>query len=279
MTRCLTRAATALLLAASASVTSRAQVNQPRAAGQPPKILNVVHQSLIPGKGSDYTKLLDRIADTYDRGQIPVYWIESQSLTGPYEVMSLNFFGSFAEAEAVGNALVQATASHPALGPMQEQLLGYVSAQTNAIAVRRDDLGYRANTIDFSRTHVLRVATIFVRQGYETEFAEAIRNLSTAYSKLNANAPWVTYQVNAGAPSTTFFILLPMRSLTEMDDYIARIAQLPAAEGDAVANRMQQIARDAYRSWDSEIFIINPDISHVSNEFAEGDPSFWRPRP
>lgn len=259
------------------AASARAQTNQTiNAAGEPPKILNVVHQLLIPGKGSDYSQLLNHIAQSYEQAQIPVYWLQSQSLTGPYGQMSLNFFDSFAEAEAVSNNLMRAVASRPALTQMQEQLLGYVSSQTNAIAFRRDDISYRATNIDFSKARILRVATILVRQGHEEEFAEAIKGLRSAYERLNATAFWATYQVNAGAPSTTFVILMPMRSLKEMDDYIARSGQLREAEGPTVAARLQEIVRDAYVTWDSELFMVDPPASHVSPDFAAGDPQFWQ---
>lgn len=255
----------------------RAQSTHPiNAAGQPPKILNVVHQLLIPGRGSAYSQLLDRIAETYAQAQIPVYWMQSQSITGPYEGMSLNFFDSFAEAEAASNNLMHAATGRPALAQMQEQLLTYVSNMTNEIAFRRDDVSYRGSSIDFSKARILRVATILVRQGHEEEFAEAIKGLRNAYERLNSNAFWVTYQVNAGAPSTTFVILMPMHSLKEMDDYIARTRQLRDAEGPAIASRLQVIARDAYVSWDSELFTVDPAASHVSRGFAAGDTQFWQ---
>jgi hypothetical protein len=81
------RSFTTLTIGASLCVFSapavRAQINQAsRLAGEPPKILNVVHQLLIPGKESAYSQLLDHIAETYDQTHIPVYWIQAQSLTG-----------------------------------------------------------------------------------------------------------------------------------------------------------------------------------------------------
>lgn len=256
---------------------ARAQTNQAaRLPSEPPKVLNIVHQQLVPGKTGAYVDLLTRIAGKYASKRIPVYWITSQSLTGPSEALTLNFFDSFAEAQQSLDVLGQATAGDPELAAMQEQLLEFVRRENNQMAVRRDDLGYRWNAIDFSRTRVLRVATVRVRQGHEAEFAEAIRTLRRAYGRLNADSPWVTYEVTAGAPASTFVILLPMHSLSEMDDYIARVRSLPEAEGPAAAARMQQIARDAYRSWDSELFIINPSASRVSAEFAAGDPRLWR---
>lgn len=264
-------------LAALIGPAARAQGNQvSRLPGEPPKILNIVREQLIPGKAGAYADLLGHIGAKYSQRRIPVYWYGAQSFTGPLGALYLNFFGSFAEMQGTNEALSKAVAADPQLGPMQEQLLTFTSSVTNAFAVRRDDLGYRWDAIDFSKARVLRVATIVVRQGHEAEFAEAIRGLRAAYARLNANAYWVTYQVTAGAPSSTFVIFLPMRSLDEMDDYITRLGALPEAEGPATAGRLQQIARDAYRSWDSELFLVNPNVSHVPDDFAAGDPAFWR---
>src|SRR5579863_248492 len=255
----------------------RAQANQASPVPtMPPKILNIVRQDFIPGKAGSYSETLQRVAAQYDSQKIPVYWLSAQSLTGPSSMLTLNFFDSFAEAQAAVDAIGKAVASNPQLGSMQKQLVTFISSETNALAVRRNDLGYRWNTVDFSKARVLRVATILVRQGHEAEFAEAIRGLRAAYAKLDANSAWATYQVTAGAPSSTFVIVLPMHSLSEMDDYIARIEALPQAEGPGTAERLQQIARDAYRSWDSELFMVSPAGSHVPDDFAAGDPAFWR---
>lgn len=263
-----------ILLIGSAHAQSSQALN---AAGAPPEILNIVRQQLIPGKEADYANLLARIANEYSEKRIPVYWFGGQSFTGDSGAIYLNFFNSFAEAQAVNDTLNSALAANPDLLPIQEQLLAFTSRVTNAVAVRREGVSYRAGSIDFSKARILRVTTIHVRQGHEQEFEEAMKDLSAAYGRLNANAPWVTYQVNAGAPSTTFVIFMPMGSLKEMDDYIARSRGLRGAEGETVYSRLQAIARDAYISWDSELYIVSPSTSHVSDDFAAGDSSFWRP--
>lgn len=245
--------------------------------GAPPKIINIVYQGLIPGKEGDYASLEDRIARYYKRAAIPVYWITSSSATGDTRSMTLNFFDAFADMDTAVDSLNSAMAAHPDLASMQEALLGFISSETNAFAVRRDDIGYRAATIDFSKARILRVATVIVRQGFEPDFADAMKSLAAAYEKVNADSPWVLYQVNAGAPSTTFVFFMPMRSMQDMDDYIARAKPLSAAEGPSIEARMQEVARNAYLSWDSELFFVNPRQSHVPTEFAAGDPSFWIP--
>ncbi|HKW88150.1 MAG TPA: hypothetical protein VJN21_05285 [Candidatus Acidoferrales bacterium] len=245
--------------------------------GAPPKIINIVYQGLIPGKEVAYASLLSRIAKFYNRASIPVYWITSSSATGDTRSMTLNFFDSFADMDTTIDSLNNALAQHSDLVNTQEDLLTNVTNQTNSFAIRRDDIGYRAATIDFSKARILRVATVIVRQGSESEFEDAMKSLAAAYEKVNADSPWVLYQVNAGAPSTTFVFFMPMRSMEEMDEYIARGKSLSAAEGPDVEERLRQAARDAYLSWDSELFFVSPRQSHVPTAFAAGDPGFWIP--
>jgi hypothetical protein len=244
-------------------------------AAPPPKIINIVYQGLIPGKEGAYATLLTKISRAYSHANIPVYWVESSSLSGDKRVMSLNFFDSFADMDTALEMLGNATAAHPEIAAMQEDLLADTTDETNAFAIRRDDIGYHAATIDFSKARILRVATVIVRQGYESEFAEAMKSLAAAYEQVRADSPWVLYQVNAGAPSSTFVFFMPMSSMKDMDDYIMRGKALSSAEGSAVEARMQQVARDAYESWDSELFLLSPRQSHVPTEFAAGDPEFW----
>jgi hypothetical protein len=91
--------------------------------------------------------------------------------------------------------------------------------------------------------------------------------------------PWVVYQVNVGMPSPSFLIFVPIRALKENDDLLARSKTLRDAEGAVAADRMQQIARDAYTSTESNLYAVSPEMSHVSKEFAAGESAFWTPRP
>jgi hypothetical protein len=67
-----------------------------------------------------------------------------------------------------------------------------------------------------------------------------------------------------------------MRTLAQNDDLLNLRDRLHEAEGDA-AERMQQIAGAAYTRTESNLYAISPEKSHVSKEFAAGDPEFWTP--
>ena len=81
-----------------------------------------------------------------------------------------------------------------------------------------------------------------------------------------------------GTPSPTFFAFVPMRTLAQNDDLLNLRDLVHEAEGEA-DERMQQIARAAYAHTESNLYAISPEKSHVSKEFAAGDPEFWTPKP
>jgi hypothetical protein len=209
---------------------------------------------------------------------VPNSWIVLESVTGDSEVLSFDPFDSFAH---IGKAFAKwgpIYAAHPELGKFQAQINGALASQRTIIAERRDDLSYRVNRIDLSKARFLRVLEVRLHPGHEGEFAEAFKNLTAAYEKTESDLPWVVYQVNVGMPSPTFFAFVPMRTLAQNDDLLNLRDLLHEAEGEA-AERMQQIARAAYAHTESNLYAVSPEKSHVSKEFAAGDPEFWTPNP
>jgi hypothetical protein len=244
----------------------------------PPKLLVLVYQTFSFDKGSDRDKWEIGMARACQKLQVPNSWIVLESITGEPEVLSFDPFDSFAQLEKPVAEWGRIYAAHPELGRLQAHINAALVSQRTVIAVRREDLSYRANRIDLSKARFLRVLEVRLHPGRDNEFAEAFQKLSAAYERTESNLPWVVYQVNLGMPSPTFLTFVPMRALGQNDDLLNRRESLHAAEGEA-AERMQQIAREAYARTESNLYSVNPEKSHVSKEFAAGDPEFWTPKP
>ena len=268
-----------LLFCATIPTTASAQDEPaPNIAGAPPKMLVLVHQEFLPGKGPERHKLEVAISRTCDHLTVPNSWIDLESITGVPEAFFFDPFDSFEQVDTAFAEWTQIFAAHADLARMQEELKALVSREQTIIAVRRDDLGYRPQSIDFSKARFLRVIEVRLLPGHESEFAEAFRILAAAYEKIKADAPWVIYQVNAGMPSPAFFVFVPMRELKQNDDLLEWRRSLREAEGEEAAQRTEQIARDAYAGTESNLYAISPETTHLSREFAEGDPGFWSPK-
>lgn len=258
-----------------------------RAAGQirepaspetdPPKLAVLVYQRFPFDKMAASGKALAAAARACANLAVPNSWIVMDSVTGEPEVLSFDPFDSFAHINKAFAEWGPLYATHPELGKAQAQIMGALQSQRTIVAVRRDDLSYRANRIDLSKARFLRVLEVRLHPGREGEFAEAFQRLSAAYEKIDSDLPWVVYQANVGTPSPAFFALVPMRTLAQNDNLLNIREKLHEAEGEA-AERMQQIAREAYTQTESNLYAISPEKSHVSKEFAAGDLQFWSPK-
>jgi hypothetical protein len=267
------------ILAAHVSIV-HAQTEKPAsAATAPPKLLLLVHQQFKFGSEGARQKLAVSITRACSHLDVPNSWIDLQAITGPPEALSFDPFDSFGQVDNASLVWGELFASHPELAHLQEQIRALETSESTTIAVRRDDLGYRVNRIDLSKARYMRVLEVRLRPGHESDFVESFKLLSAAYEKIEADMPWVVYQANVGMPTPAFLVFVPMRALKENDVYLARAPKLREAEGDAGFDRMQQIAREAYASTESNLYTISPETSHVSREFVDRDPDFWSPKP
>jgi hypothetical protein len=242
----------------------------------PPKLLVWVYQKFSFDKAADRDQLEIALARACQKLEVPNSWIVMESITGEPEVLSFDPFDSFKQTERPIVEWGTIYATHPELGRLQAQINAALVSQRTVIAVRRDDLSYRVNRIDLSKARFMRVLEVRLHPGHENEFAEAFQKLSAAYEKMESDLPWVVYQVNLGMPSPTFLTFVPMKAVGQNDDLLKIRERLHAAEGEA-AERTQQIAREAYARTESNLYSIKPEKSHVSKEFAAGDPEFWTP--
>jgi hypothetical protein len=251
----------------------------PNPAGEPPKMLILVHQEFKTGKEGERQKLEAAMSRACDHVKVPNSWVDLESITGFPESLSFDPFDSFAQVDTAFAEWGRIYSTHPEIAHLQEQIKALVSNERTIIAVRRDDLGYRPQSIDLSKARFMRILEVHLLPGHERDFDESFKTLAEAYEKIKANTPWVVYQVNVGMPSPTFLVFVPLRALQQNDDLLVWRRTLREAEGDEAADRMEQIAREAYQSTESNLYFISPETSHVSKEFAEGDPEFWSPKP
>jgi hypothetical protein len=275
------RASTVLLAALAFCIATRkqtsAQENPP--AASPPRYINFVHERLKPGREAAYGRLLGEIRDRYERFNIPAYWVELRSLTGPDEMAALNFFDSFAEIQNVIDGIGAGVGAHPELARLQGQLLEEnVSSVTNLIAVRVDAFGSRGAPINIAKMRLLELTVYNIRPGHEAEFAEAAQIAAAAYEKVEERPPWAIYKVVAGSPAPAFLMLTALGALKDEDAAAIRRAPAEQSAGLAVGERLQEIAGAAYDSVESNIYLVNPQLSHVPKNFAALDPDYWTPK-
>jgi len=259
----------------STSILSAQDKKAANEAAAPPNVVLLVHQDIPPGKAAEAQKLVSSVSRACDRLGAPSYWIALKSLTGQQQAI---FFDPFDSYEHLGQAHAewgQFFSAHPDLARIQDEIDNLVLGERTSVAVRRDDLGYLAEAIDLSEARFMRVHEIRLFPGHENDAAEAFKILADAYGKIQADTPWVVYEVNVGMPSPTFVVFLPMSELKQNDDLLSWNLNLLEAEGEQGRETLQRIAREAYATTESNLYAVSPEMSHVSKDFAVTDPDFW----
>jgi hypothetical protein len=241
----------------------------------PPNLALLVHEEIFPGKSVDHKKLVTALSRASDRVDTQRFWIDLESLTGNPEEIIFSPFDSYEHMEQSNAEWNQLLFAHPDLDRMQEEIEGLIGSQRKEIAVRRDDLGYLVENIDFSEMRFVSILEVRVLSGHEGEFADSFKILADAYTKIHADAPWVVYQIDAGTAAPTFLVLRPMSELKQNDDILSWSGNLADAEGEQSVETLKHIAGESFVSTENNLYVVNPEMSHVSKSFAATDPNYW----
>lgn len=204
----------------------------------PPKVLLLVRQQFKTGRSGARERLERATAAAYNQLDVPVYWMELQAFTGPAEALFVDSFDSFEAVEKAGAVLQQSKEAHPDLARLQAGIDDTVSAQRTILAVRvaSRDVG----EMNLTQARFLRMLVVRGRPGEEPPSSTAL-------------APSVVYQVTSGMPSPAFIIFQSMTAFGAMP--------LPGVtQGEVVEDLL---------------YVVEPEMSHVSREFARQGGAFW----
>jgi hypothetical protein len=248
-------------------------------AAAPPKLLVLVQQEVQLGRTSERRKLLATISRACDRLDAPSFWIDLQSLTGTRETLTFDPFDTFEQLQQANSGWKQFFAAHPDLAQTQGEIDSLLASERTLVALRRDDLGAPpAEDIDLSEARFMRVLEVRLLPGHGRDFEESIKLWGDAHAKVKGEVPWVVYRVNEGTSAPTFLVFLPLSDLKEYDDLLEQREEiLQENEGEDIAERLRQTAREAYASIESNLYVVHPETSHVPKDFAASEADFWRP--
>jgi hypothetical protein len=76
----------------------------------------------------------------------------------------------------------------------------------------------------------------------------------------------------------TYNIIVPMKSLKDEDDALARDKTFAAALGADGQNQMDKVASESYLSVEDTLWQVNPKTSYVPKEMIAANPDFWAPK-
>jgi hypothetical protein len=212
----------------------------------------------------------------YVEAGVPVNVVGMTSITGSAETWLLASHDTFASIEDFDRA-ARSRMPVRTSDAQQDQLSNDVPAlSTSLIAVYRPGWSYRPDQAIrlFPKARYLHVSIYRTRPGGEAEFSELVKLRRGTFDSINLDRPEIAYQVISGAASGTYLLVAPLTSLKTLDDGLAKAPVY--AEGAAKAGNKAAAEGEISRS--NLLFRVEPGMSYVSDDFASGDPEFWRPK-
>jgi hypothetical protein len=200
------------------------------------------------------------------------------SITGPSEAWFMTGYESFGAWQKDRENLDRNEALRNEDGRLVQGDAEFLSASRSIVAAYREDLSYTL-PVQLPRMRYFRVVTFRVRPGHDSDFMEATKVVRAGYEKANIETGFETYQIVSGMPTPTYLVLVPMRSLDEIDASMMKARKVQEAEGEDNQKKMAKLAADGYLSIESNLYVLDPQISYPSKDFIAADPEFWNPKP
>lgn len=279
MRRPLARSALLLTIASPIfAIAAPAQTPTPVAANAamqgPPPVLRIDREQIKPGKGAAHAKFEAGWPAAFAKAGNQTGYLAYTAVTGASEAWFLIGYPSF-------DAMVKddkSVAANKALSADLDRLStgdgDFVAGSDELLAVNLAKLS-NGVPVDMSKMHYMEIVTYRMRPGHDGDFSKMAGMIKDAYTKGNVQQPWTIYRVISGAPDGTYLVMLPMRTLAELDDapnINAAIGTALGAEGASALNKMES---DGITTSTSRIFAVNPKMSYVNAQFKAGDPAFW----
>jgi len=251
---------------------------QPSGVVPPPKVLTVFREYTKPFKnGSAHERTESAFVQAMTKAKWPTHYLAVESMSGKPRALFLTGYDSFADWEKDVHAAGKNAALSAAIdraGWADGELLTDTDA---SVLVYREDQSLRPN-VDIAHMRYFEITLYQVRPGHNNEWGEAVKLVTAAYEKI-PDAHWAMYQLAYGqAPGTTYVIFNQLKSASEIDEMFANNKEFVAAMGEDGMKKLRELEDKAVASTQSNLFMFNPKMSYVSEDWIKEDPDFWKPK-
>ena len=245
----------------------------------PPKVLVIQREYLKPGKGGTlHEKSESNFVKASIAAKLPTHYIAMDSLTGPYRSLFFLGYDSFdawqKDSDAQDKNLTLSAAFDHA-----SQVDGDLLASSDQSAwVFRPDLSH-GSSVDIATMRYFEITQFKIKPGRGKEWEELARLYKENFAKAVPDVNWAAYENQYGAEGGVFLILIPLKSLSQVDRGFTDDKQFMAALGESGRKRFAELTAYAVDITQTNLFHFNPRMSYAPDHFAAVDAAFWKPKP
>jgi hypothetical protein len=241
----------------------------------PPKVLVIVREYLKPGKaGSAHDRTEGAFPAAFRAAKWPQQYLAMDSLTGAPRSLFFVGYPSF-EAWQTDSLNTQKNASLSAALDKATIADGeMLNSIETSVFVLREDMSLNA-PVDIPHMRYMEISMFHVRSGHQADWQALVKIYQDAYKSI-PDAHWAVYQSNYGQLGDgTYLVITPMKSASEVDKGFGDSKKAMDAMGPEGTKRLSDLGGAAIESSQTNLFMFNPRLSYVGEEWQKADP-FWK---
>jgi len=266
------------LLAAVVLVLAGAVIAQAQEAMGPPKVLVITREIEKLGKASAHEKLESTWAAAFAKAKAAPYLTVS-AITGAHRELFLAGYDSLADWEKDSNAQQANAAFQAENSALSAKDADLISESTTGVFTYMPDLSYQVNESVATMRYFIIVSTE-VKPGHGDHFAEIRKLIKAAHEKAALSDHYAVYHRLFGGPGTLYLIIVPIKSLAELDQFTTIHGKTyQDALGAEGRKKIEDFDMSGVAESQVNIFAFSPKMSNVWKEWKDADPAFWNPKP
>ena len=251
--------------------------DKPAGMPPPPKVLVIFREFLKPGKaGSTHEKSESAFVQAFTRAKWPAHYLAVDSLSGKPRSLFLAGYDSFDAWEKDNQATQKNTALSSALERAAAADGELLTDYDAGVFTLKEEYSLHV-PVDIPHMRYFEITRFQVRPGHDKDFDELAKMYVAAYDKI-PDVHWATFQGVYGPEGNTYLVFTPMKSASEIDKSFVQGKQVQDAMGAEGGKKAADLSAAAIETSQTNLFIFNPRISYVQDEWIKADPDFWKPK-
>jgi hypothetical protein len=118
--------------------------------------------------------------------------------------------------------------------------------------------------------------TVRARPGHSDDLKRIAEKLAATHKAAGTSAHWAMYQGMLGVPDGTYLVIVPHKSVADIDVGMKEDALFAKALGEAGGKELEKLSSDGVISVETNLFAVNAKMSYVSKEWRVADADFWK---
>lgn len=252
-----------------------AQSTMPAGPTPPPPLLQRFREAVKIGKGDAHEANERAWAVAYANSKLPIYSVAMTAMTGPNDAWWMSAWSSFKQYDDANVAMAKNKELTAAISQYSAKDAEYVSDAVGSMWALRPDLSYR-DTVDWSAMHAYEMITVRSRPGHADDVKRIAEKIRATHQAAGTSAHWAMYQGMMGVPDGTFLVIVPHKSVADIDVGMKEDPQFAKALGEAGGKELDKLSSDGVVSVETNLYAVNAKMSYVSKEWRAADADFWK---